>query len=62
MAFSYQQTLAKGASLKGTSLHTGSPVTLTLKPAPVDHGVKFKRTDLPDEPTVDAKIENLKFV
>lgn len=62
MAFSYQQTLAKSASLKGTSLHTGSPVTLTLRPAPVDHGVKFRRADLSDEPTVDAKIENLKFV
>ncbi len=62
MAFSYQQTLAKSASLTGTSLHTGQQVVLTLRPAPVDHGIKFKRIDLPDEPLIDAKIENLKLV
>ena len=62
MALFYQQTLAKGASLKGTSLHTGEQVTLALKPAPVDHGIKFKRTDLADEPTIDAKIDHVKFV
>ncbi|HEV3065912.1 MAG TPA: UDP-3-O-acyl-N-acetylglucosamine deacetylase, partial [Chthoniobacterales bacterium] len=62
MAFFYQQTLAKSASLTGTSLHTGSQVSLRLRPAPVDHGIKFKRMDLPDEPTIDAKIEHVKFV
>jgi UDP-3-O-[3-hydroxymyristoyl] N-acetylglucosamine deacetylase/3-hydroxyacyl-[acyl-carrier-protein] dehydratase len=62
MAFFYQKTLAKSASLTGTSLHTGSQVTLKLKPAPVDHGIKFNRSDLPDEPTIDAKIEHVKFV
>jgi UDP-3-O-[3-hydroxymyristoyl] N-acetylglucosamine deacetylase/3-hydroxyacyl-[acyl-carrier-protein] dehydratase len=43
-------------------LHTGEKVTLRLHPAPVDHGIKFKRKDLQDEPTIDAKIENLKTV
>jgi UDP-3-O-[3-hydroxymyristoyl] N-acetylglucosamine deacetylase / 3-hydroxyacyl-[acyl-carrier-protein] dehydratase len=62
MAFFYQQTLAKSASLTGTSLHTGSQVSLRLSPAPVDHGIKFKRMDLSDEPTIDAKIEHVKFV
>lgn len=62
MAFFYQKTLAKSASLTGTSLHTGSQVTLKLKPAPVDHGIKFKRADLPDEPTIDAKIDHVKFL
>jgi UDP-3-O-[3-hydroxymyristoyl] N-acetylglucosamine deacetylase/3-hydroxyacyl-[acyl-carrier-protein] dehydratase len=62
MAFFNQQTLAKSASLTGTSLHTGSQVSLRLRPAPVDHGIKFKRMDLPDEPTIDAKIEHVKFV
>ena len=62
MAFFYQKTLAKSASLTGTSLHTGSQVTLKLQPAPADHGIKFRRADLPDEPTVDAKIDHLKFV
>ena len=62
MAFFYQRTLSKSASLTGTSLHTGSQVTLKLQPAPVDHGIKFKRIDLTDEPTIDAKIEHVKFV
>ncbi len=57
-----QQTLAKAASLSGTSLHTGEKVTLRLQPAPVDHGIKFKRKDLQDEPTIDATIANLKTV
>jgi UDP-3-O-[3-hydroxymyristoyl] N-acetylglucosamine deacetylase / 3-hydroxyacyl-[acyl-carrier-protein] dehydratase len=62
MAFFYQKTLAKSASLTGTSLHTGSQVTLKLQPAPADHGIKFRRADLPDEPTIDATIDHVKFV
>jgi len=58
----FQHTLEKAASLKGTSLHTGEKVTLTIHPAPVGHGLKFKRTDLPDEPVIDAKIDNVKTV
>src|SRR5439155_4789643 len=58
----FQQTLAKSASLSGTSLHTGEKVTLRLQPAPADHGIKFKRKDLQDEPTIDARIANLKTV
>src|ERR1700740_1242901 len=57
-----QQTLAKAASFSGTSLHTGEKVSLKLQPAPVNHGIKFKRKDLQDEPIIDAKIENLKTV
>src|SRR5436305_8090115 len=58
----FQQTLGKPASFSGTALHTGEKVTLKLQPAPVDHGIKFKRKDLQDEPTIDAKVENLKTV
>src|SRR5881394_542798 len=57
-----QQTLARSASVSGTSLHTGEKVTLKLQPAPVDFGLKFRRKDLQDEPTVDATIANLKMV
>src|SRR5438309_2728975 len=62
MTAELQHTLAKSAGFGGTSLHTGEKVTLKLQPAPVDHGIKFKRKDLADEPIVDAKIENLKTV
>ncbi len=57
-----QHTVGKSAGFSGTALHTGEKVTLRLHPAPVDHGIKFKRKDLQDEPTIDAKIENLKMV
>jgi UDP-3-O-[3-hydroxymyristoyl] N-acetylglucosamine deacetylase/3-hydroxyacyl-[acyl-carrier-protein] dehydratase len=62
MAAEVQQTLAKAAGFSGTALHTGEKVTLKLQPAPVDHGIKFKRKDLADEPLVEAKIDNLKTV
>src|SRR5437763_9734860 len=58
----FQQTLGKPSSSSGTALHTGEKVTLKLQPAPVDHGIKFRRKDLQDEPTIDAKLENLKTV
>jgi UDP-3-O-[3-hydroxymyristoyl] N-acetylglucosamine deacetylase / 3-hydroxyacyl-[acyl-carrier-protein] dehydratase len=57
-----QRTLATSASLTGTALHTGEKVTLTLHPAPVGHGFKFKRTDLPDQPILEAKVANVKTV
>src|SRR5438874_4599694 len=62
MSSEAQQTLARSASVSGTSLHTGAKVTLKLQPAPVDSGIKFKRRDLQDEPTIDATIANLKTV
>src|SRR6478672_11438512 len=58
----FQQTVGKVTGFTGTALHTGEKVTLRLHPAPADHGVKFKRKDLQDEPTMHAKIENLKTV
>ena len=62
MSSEFQQTIAKKASLTGTSLHTGEKVVLTIHPAPPGFGRKFKRIDLPDEPTIDARIENVKTV
>src|SRR5215216_390110 len=57
-----QQTLGKTVSFNGTALHTGEKVTLKLHSAPADHGIRFKRKDLQDEPTIDATIQNLKTV
>ncbi len=55
-------TFAKSAAVSGTSLHTGEKVTLKVHAAPPDSGIKFRRKDLQEEPTVDARIENLKTV
>src|SRR4051812_43247503 len=62
MTTSQQTTLARSASLTGSALHTGADVTLTLHPAPAGHGRKFRRADLPDQPTIDASIDNVKTV
>src|SRR6266496_4672420 len=58
----FQHTVGKTAGFSGTSLHTGEKVSVRLHPAPIDHGIKFKRKDLQDEPTIDARIDNLKTV
>lgn len=57
-----QCTLGQSVSVAGSSLHTGEKVVLTLHPAPAGHGRKFKRTDLPDEPVIEAKIDHVKTV
>ena len=54
-----QQTLAKTATMTGTSLHTGGQVTLTLQPAPEGFGIKFRRVDLDDKPLIPALVEKV---
>jgi len=44
-----QQTLKNVIRAMGVGLHTGNKVYLTLRPAPVDSGIRFRRIDL-DEP------------
>lgn len=57
-----QRTLARPATLTGSALHNGGSVTLTIHPAPAGHGYKFRRSDLPDEPVVDADVAHVKTV
>ena len=57
-----QQTLASPATVAGTSLHTGEKVSLTMKPAPVNHGIKFRRIDLDDQPFIDAHVSKVQTV
>ena len=49
-----QQTLQKPVSVKGKGLHTGVEVELTLRPASNNHGYKFKRLDLEEQPVISA--------
>jgi UDP-3-O-[3-hydroxymyristoyl] N-acetylglucosamine deacetylase/3-hydroxyacyl-[acyl-carrier-protein] dehydratase len=57
-----EQTLEKPATITGSSLHTGAEVTLTLNPAPAGHGLRFRRIDLPDQPFINARVENVQKV
>ena len=52
-----QKTIKNEVSLSGIGLHTGEKVTLTFKPAPENHGYKFKRVDLEGQPTIDANVD-----
>ncbi len=46
-----QRTLKNTIRASGVGLHSGEKVYLTLKPAPVNTGIVFRRTDI--EPSVD---------
>jgi UDP-3-O-[3-hydroxymyristoyl] N-acetylglucosamine deacetylase/3-hydroxyacyl-[acyl-carrier-protein] dehydratase len=52
-----QFTIKSSASVQGIGLHTGRTVNLTFKPAPANHGIQFKRTDLPDQPVIPADVK-----
>jgi UDP-3-O-[3-hydroxymyristoyl] N-acetylglucosamine deacetylase len=41
-----QRTLKRSISCAGIGLHSGRKVTLSLKPAPANSGIRFRRTDL----------------
>ncbi|HZI82179.1 MAG TPA: UDP-3-O-acyl-N-acetylglucosamine deacetylase [Vicinamibacterales bacterium] len=43
---SVQRTLRRATSCAGIGLHSGSKVTLSLRPAPADFGIRFRRADL----------------
>ena len=41
-----QRTLRRPVSCTGIGLHSGNKVTLSLRPAPADYGIRFQRVDL----------------
>ena len=43
-----QRSIRRQISCVGIGLHSGNKVNLTLKPAPADYGIRFRRTDLGD--------------
>lgn len=50
----YQRTLANPIKAKGVGLHTGHEAIMTLRPAPIDTGIVFRRVDV--EPIVEFKV------
>lgn len=54
-----QRTLQNEIKATGLGLHTGEPTVLTLRPAPVNTGIVFTRTDLPGSPSIPARPENV---
>ena len=54
-----QRTIQSQVSVSGVGLHTGKQVNLTFVPAPENHGCKFQRVDLTDNPIIDADVDNV---
>ena len=55
----FQKTIAKTATCSGIGVHSGQTVYLTVKAAPVNHGIQFARTDLPDKPRIQARFNKV---
>lgn len=54
-----QLTLAAPFTVKGKGLHSGLEITAVFNPAPENHGYKFRRIDLEDQPVIEAVAENV---
>lgn len=51
-----QHTIQSEEQIEGIGLHTGKQVRLRFLPAPVNHGIKFKRIDLDEQPVIPALV------
>jgi UDP-3-O-[3-hydroxymyristoyl] N-acetylglucosamine deacetylase len=54
-----QRTLRNSIRATGIGLHTGKKIMMTLKPAPPDSGICFRRVDLPQPVDIPARAENV---
>lgn len=54
-----QRTLAREVRIEGVGLFTGQRVNVVFHPAPPDHGVVFRRSDVEDRPLIPARVENV---
>ena len=54
-----QKTLKTNFVLTGIGLHTGKNIHVNFLPAPDNHGIKIKRTDLEGQPIIPALADNV---
>src|SRR5687768_18571032 len=54
-----QRTLKSSVRATGVGLHTGEKVVMVMRPAPVDTGIVFCRSDLPGNPAIPARATNV---
>src|ERR671918_1350509 len=52
-----QRTLKSLIKASGVGLHTGQKVRMSLRPAPPDTGIVFRRIDLPSPVDIPARAE-----
>jgi len=57
----FQKTIKESVQLEGIGLHNGVKVNISLKPAEVNSGIKFKRIDINNrENIIEANYENVR--
>jgi len=49
-----QQTLAQPVKCSGIGVHSGKQTSIIIHPAPENHGIRFRRVDLPGTPDIQA--------
>lgn len=49
-----QQTIEEPVSCSGIGVHSGRETGITIRPAPENHGIRFRRTDLPGTSDIPA--------
>ncbi|MBI3367651.1 MAG: UDP-3-O-acyl-N-acetylglucosamine deacetylase [Burkholderiales bacterium] len=54
-----QRTLKSLTRAVGLGMHSGQRVELTLKPAPVDHGIVFRRVDLAEPVDIPVRVDSV---
>lgn len=54
-----QRTIKSEVRIEGVGLHTGAKASILFKPAEANHGIKFRRIDLPDQPTILADVSKV---
>ena len=52
-----QRTLKEAIVFNGVGLHTGEAVTMEICPANDNHGYKFQRVDLENQPIIKADVD-----
>tara|TARA_B100000959_G_scaffold236001_1_gene254570 strand:- start:498 stop:1424 length:927 start_codon:yes stop_codon:yes gene_type:complete len=60
MSQNLQKTIKDPVQIEGVGLHNGIKVNICLKPAKINYGIKFKRTDVEDSRSIiDANYKNV---
>lgn len=55
-----QATVSRRVEFSGLGVHKGQKVTAAVLPAPVDHGVRFRRIDITDRPNeIEARFDRV---
>jgi UDP-3-O-[3-hydroxymyristoyl] N-acetylglucosamine deacetylase/3-hydroxyacyl-[acyl-carrier-protein] dehydratase len=53
----HQRTISKAVEVRGIGLHTGTETIVRFLPAKPNSGVRFIRSDLPNHPSIPARID-----